>query len=174
MRNYINQRGRLAVLVSAMMITAMIAGLIPTALAAGTLTFSDVPASHTCYEDIQWAADNGIVNGYNGKFTPDGKITVEQYCTMLSRSIPEDEQDTGNLGAAKDSMLYHLRRVVRHGWTGYGAELELQKDRTIQAGNAWNYALRQAGHRSILAGCMAQTQIPTSMGCVLPRTGTCD
>lgn len=145
MRNYINQRGRLAVLVSAMMITAMIAGLIPTALAAGTLTFSDVPASHTCYEDIQWAADNGIVNGYNGKFTPDGKITVEQYCTMLSRSIPEDEQDTGNLGAAKDSMLYHLRRVVRHGWTGYGAELELQKDRTIQAGNAWNYALTASG-----------------------------
>lgn len=119
MRTYINQRGRLAVLVSAMMITALIAGLIPTALAAGTLTFSDVPTSHTCYADIQWAADNGIVNGYNGKFNPDGKITVEQYCTMLSRSIPEDEQDTGDLGVSKDSMLYHLRRVVRHGWTGY-------------------------------------------------------
>lgn len=91
MRTYMNQRGRLAVLVSAMMITALIAGLIPTALAAGTSTFSDVPASHTCYEDIQWAADNGIVNGYNGKFN------------------------------------------------------------------------------SILVGCMAQTQIPTSMGCVLLR-----
>lgn len=77
MRTYINQRGRLAVLVSAIMITAMIAGLIPTARAAGTLTFSDVPESHTCYADIQWAADNGIVNGYNGKFNPDGKITVE-------------------------------------------------------------------------------------------------
>lgn len=56
MRTYINQRGRLAVLVSAIMITAMIAGLIPTARAAGTLTFSDVPESHTCYADIQWAA----------------------------------------------------------------------------------------------------------------------
>ena len=128
-----------------MMITALIARLIPTALAAGTSTFSDVPASHTCYEDIQWAADNGIVNGYNGKFNPDGKITVEQYCTMLSRSVPENEQDTGDLGAAKDSMLYHLRRVVRRGWTGYGAELELQKDRTIKAGNAWNYALTATG-----------------------------
>ena len=109
------------------------------------MTFSDVPESHACYEDIQWAADNSIVNGYNGKFNPDGKITVEQYCTMLSRSIPEDEQDTGDLGVSKDAMLYHLRRVVRHGWTGYGAELELQKDRTIQAGNAWNYALTASG-----------------------------
>lgn len=64
---------------------------------------------------------------------------------MLSRSIPENEQDTGDLGAAKNSMLYHLRRVVRRGWTGYGAELELQKDRTIKAGNAWNYALTATG-----------------------------
>ncbi len=108
MRTYINRRGRIAVLVSAMMITALIAGLIPTALAAGTSTFSDVPASHTCYEDIQWAADNGIVNGYNGKFNPDGKITVEQYCTMLSRSIPENEQDTGDLAQQRTlcSIIY--------------------------------------------------------------------
>lgn len=86
MRTYINQRGRFAVLVSAMIITALIAGLIPTALAAGTLTFSDVPESHAYYEDIQWAADNGIVNGYNGKFNPDG----ENHCgTVLHDDVEE-------------------------------------------------------------------------------------
>lgn len=133
-------------IVSAMMIAALFIGLIPTALAADKLPFSDVPSTHTYYDDICWAVENGIVIGCNGKFYPDEKVSLVQFYTMLSRSIPEDENDTGSLGAEKGSMIYHLRRAVRHGWTGRnGAEIELQKDSEIMAGRAWNYALTATG-----------------------------
>lgn len=129
-----------------MTIAALFIGLIPTALAADKLPFSDVPSTHTYYDDICWAVENGIVIGCNGKFYPDEKVTLVQFYTMLSKSIPEDENDTGSLGAEKGLMIYHLRRAVRHGWTGRnGAEIELQKDSEIMAGRAWNYALTATG-----------------------------
>lgn len=146
MRAYVKKQGRIASIVSAMMIAVLFIGLIPTALAADALPFSDVPENHTYYDDICWAVGNGIVNGYNGKFDPDEKVTVLQFYTMLSRSIPESTEDTNDYGAVKDSMLYHLRRAVHNGWTGRnGVEIELQQDRNISAGRAWNYALTANG-----------------------------
>ena len=146
MRAYVKKQGRIASIVSAMMIAVLFIGLIPNALAADTLPFSDVPKNHTYYDDICWAAENGIATGYNGKFDPDREVTVLQFYTMLSRSIPEDESDTGSLGAEKGTMIYHLRRAVRHGWTGRnGAEIELRKDNNIAVGSAWNYALTANG-----------------------------
>ena len=146
MRAYEKRQGRIASIVSAMMIAVLFIGTLPTALAADTLPFSDVPSDHTYYDDIRWAAENGIVTGYNGKFNPDKKVTVLQFYTMLSRSIPEDEGDADRLGAEKDSMIYHLRRAVRYGWTGRsGAEIELRKDNAIAVGSAWNYALMANG-----------------------------
>lgn len=146
MRAYTKKQGRIASIVSAMMIAVLFIGLTPTALAADTLLFSDVPSNHTYYDDIRWAAENGIVTGYNGKFDPDGKVTLLQFYTMLSRSIPEDENDTGSLGAEKGTMIYHLRRAVRRGWTGdYRADIELQKDKGIAVGMAWNRSLSANG-----------------------------
>ena len=83
MRAYTKKQGRIASIVSAMMIAVLFIGLTPTALAADTLLFSDVPSNHTYYDDIRWAAENGIVTGYNGKFDPDGKVTLLQFYTML-------------------------------------------------------------------------------------------
>lgn len=146
MKTYKRKQRLIHSIVSAMMIAALFIGLIPTALAADKLPFSDVPTTHTYYEDICWAVENGIVIGCNGKFYPDEKVTLVQFYTMLSRSIPEDESDTSDHGAVKGSMIYHLRRAVYRGWTGKrGAEIELQKDSEIMAGRAWNYALTATG-----------------------------
>ena len=52
---------------------------------------------------IQWAAENGIVNGVgHGKFDPDGIITREQYCTILLRYFNTVKVDTN--GAAPASV----------------------------------------------------------------------
>ncbi len=48
--------------------------------------FSDVPAGKYFSNAVAWAAENGIVNGYNdGSFKPDNKITREQIATILYR-----------------------------------------------------------------------------------------
>lgn len=118
----------------------------PSALAAEPAAFSDVTPGRADYEDICWAAEHGIAAGNNGKFAPDQKITVLQYYTMLSRSIPESEQDTRDYGAEKGSMLYHLRRVANNSWTGdYRPEIEEYKDSYITAGRAWYDALTANG-----------------------------
>lgn len=49
--------------------------------------FSDVPRNMWYTASVKWAAENEIVNGYDGKFDPDGEITREQLCVMLVNYI---------------------------------------------------------------------------------------
>lgn len=49
------------------------------------LQFEDVPAESWYTEAVRWAAAEGIVTGYNGKFKPDDAITREQLATMVYR-----------------------------------------------------------------------------------------
>ena len=50
--------------------------------------FSDVPAGRWDAPYIKWAAENGIVNGVgNGRFNPQGSITVEQYAAIMQRYL---------------------------------------------------------------------------------------
>ena len=52
----------------------------------GEYTFQDVSNGHWSSEAIQWAADKGIVSGYeDGSFGPDDAITREQLAVMLYR-----------------------------------------------------------------------------------------
>lgn len=146
MKTYKRRKRWISSIVSVMMIAALFIGFMPAALATDRLPFPDVPTTHTYYDDICWAEENGIVTGYNSKFDPEGEVTLLQFYTMLSRSIPEDETDTGIFGAEKDTMIYHLRRAVRRGWTGgYGNEIEIYKDNAIAVGAAWNHALTANG-----------------------------
>lgn len=49
-------------------------------------TFSDVPNGTWYHDGVQWAASNGIVNGYgNGCFGPEDMLTHEQMFTILFR-----------------------------------------------------------------------------------------
>ena len=49
--------------------------------------FDDVPANRWYTSAIKWAAENKIVNGYDGKFSPDDEVTREQMCVMLVNYI---------------------------------------------------------------------------------------
>ncbi|RGC57828.1 S-layer homology domain-containing protein [Agathobaculum butyriciproducens] len=129
------------------MIGMLLVSVVPNAQAVNTneKMYSDVPSGSVYYNDICWAMKNDIIRGYKGKFNPDGKVTIEQFCTMLSRSIPEDSQDIDDLGVESDSMIYHLRRAIHHEWTDTGAEIELYKDSSIGVDSAWRYALTATG-----------------------------
>ena len=156
MQNGRKKNKHIAAVAAAMLVGSLFAGTIPNAQAADIKMYSDVSSSNVYYGDIQWAMENGIAQGYNGKFNPNKKITLGQFCTMLSRSISEDGEDEDDNGAEKGSMLYHLRRVVNRGWTDSGAELELLKDNAIQADSAWNYALTANGTQ-VYSGLLSGT-----------------
>jgi len=48
--------------------------------------FSDVPATHTHVEGIEWAAGQGIVSGYpDGTFKPNDPVSRGAFATMLKR-----------------------------------------------------------------------------------------
>jgi hypothetical protein len=48
--------------------------------------FSDVRASHPFYDEIRWAAENGIVGGYpDGTFRPGGQVTRQAMAAFLYR-----------------------------------------------------------------------------------------
>lgn len=48
-------------------------------------TFSDVAAADWCFAAVQWAFENGITTGSDGKFNPNASITREQMAAMLYR-----------------------------------------------------------------------------------------
>ena len=51
-----------------------------------TGAFTDVPSGAWFTEGVEWAASNGIVNGYgNGKFGPADEVTREQLAAVLYR-----------------------------------------------------------------------------------------
>jgi len=79
----------------------------PAATASGA--FTDVAAG-TWYSDaVDWAAEKGIVQGYDGVFRPEDPITREQFVTMLWRLKGQPaaaETDTGASDWAKDAMSW--------------------------------------------------------------------
>ena len=48
-------------------------------------SFKDVSPSDAYFGAVEWAADNGIVLGYNGYFSPSDSITRQDICTILMR-----------------------------------------------------------------------------------------
>ena len=57
-------------------------------------TFSDVSANQWYAEAVDWAADNGIVTGYDGKFNPNANLTRQDMATMLYRYAQYKQDDT--------------------------------------------------------------------------------
>lgn len=66
-------------------------GLVPAGLAYDTPDFSDVPSTHWAYGAVMRMADKGVLNGVGeGKFNPDGKVTAEQFITLVGRAVFPD------------------------------------------------------------------------------------
>ncbi len=62
-----------------------------SALAAENGGFSDVPADHWAAEEIDQAADAGVIAGYaGGTFRPQADVTAAHFCAFLARSFLSD------------------------------------------------------------------------------------
>ena len=65
------------------------------ATASNAFAFADIPSTHWAKKEIDYFAQNGIINGYSdGSFRPNNKVTREEFCKMLSLSLNISSQDT--------------------------------------------------------------------------------
>ena len=85
--------------ISLMLALALCLGLAVPVSAAG---FSDVPASHWAYEQINQAVADGIVGGYaDGTFKPAAPVSYAAFSLMLARAFY-----SGELAADVGSVIY--------------------------------------------------------------------
>lgn len=57
-----------------------------------TISFSDVPTTHTFYKGIMYCAEKGIVNGYaDGTFRPTNTVAKSHFVAMLARGFYPDQ-----------------------------------------------------------------------------------
>ncbi len=83
-------------IVSLALALALALGLAVPSLAAGQ-TFSDVPESYWGYADIEAVAQAGYMNGTgNGAFSPEMKVSVAQFLTLLGRLVFPDVKTEGS------------------------------------------------------------------------------
>lgn len=129
----------------AIMVLGLFAGIAPQVFAADIPTFSDVTDKTTYGEDIRWAASQGIALGYNNKFNPTGKVTLVQYLMLLSRAIPfssNEQQIYGNKSLGDVSW----ERADKLGWVPYNIGLlESVKNDGVCVDFAYNVAFRATG-----------------------------
>lgn len=96
------------------------------ALTSDMTGFSDVSIDKWYSKAVYWASENGIVQGYNGKFDPEAKISREQLATILYR-YSSSPQTSGTLEQftdasavsswAKDAMCWAYERKLISGVT---------------------------------------------------------
>ena len=103
--------------------------------------FSDVPSSAPAwYRDaVIWASENGIVQGFDGRFEPYGEVTREQFAAMLYRYAAF----TGGCTTVPDS--FHLNNFQDRGqisdwaavymyWAVYNALIQGLDEQTLVPG----------------------------------------
>lgn len=95
----------------------LVLGLVSPAMAAGQ-TFTDVPSSYWGYADIEAVAEAGLMNGTGGgAFSPEMKVSVAQFLTLLGRLVFPDVKVEGAdwfgpyVTAAKDAGLLNGTQV---------------------------------------------------------------
>lgn len=73
---------------SSLMAVLIIISTTSIALAADAPSFSDVPASHWAFDEIEKAVDEGITTGYSdGTFKPAGSVTYAHFAAFLARAF---------------------------------------------------------------------------------------
>lgn len=104
-------------ILSLMLAAALVLGLAVPAMAARQ-TFTDVPSSYWGYADIEAVAEAGLMNGTGGgAFSPEMKVSVAQFLTLLGRLVFPDVKAEGAdwfgpyVTAAKDAGLLNGTQV---------------------------------------------------------------
>ena len=88
---------------------------------AGGSTFTDVADSAWYAKAVAWASENGIVNGSNGRFDPNGLLTREQLAAILWRYAQYEKRDVSageetNLLSYADAQDVSSYAVVPMQW----------------------------------------------------------
>ena len=67
------------------MLTTILHRMAGSPAAAEFSPFADVAENMWYTDAVRWAAANGVVTGYDGRFAPDDPVTREQFATILWR-----------------------------------------------------------------------------------------
>ena len=142
------------------LVTLMVLSSSPAVLAADEPSFSDVPASHWAFDEIESAVDSGIVNGYaDGTFKPTGTVTNAHFAAMIAReyyvnaleqlgALPEGQANWwyGGIAACNSADILDGTKVGnQHESTGeWGSEVNVAMSRYDMAQVMYNL-LRDQG-----------------------------
>lgn len=86
----------------------VLALLMPVAAFAAGQRFADVPVDAWYYDDVEWAAQNGIVNGRpDGTFDPDAPLTRADAAALMRRLA-----ESGVVEASPDVASTYVRTDV--------------------------------------------------------------
>lgn len=103
-----------------LLVFVIIIGAFP--VIADAARFSDV-SNHWALQYINWAADNGSVNGYpDGTFKPEGNMTRAEFVKILNRFACAKEKADIRFDDVNTSDWYYdeVRIAVRHGYVTNG------------------------------------------------------
>lgn len=147
-------------LIAMILVTLMVLSSSPAVLAADEPSFSDVPASHWAFDEIESAVDSGIVNGYaDGTFKPTGTVTNAHFAAMIAReyyvnaleqlgALPEGQANWwyGGIAACNSADILDGTKVGnQHESTGeWGSEVNVAMNRYDMAQVMYNL-LRDQG-----------------------------
>ncbi|WP_061808952.1 S-layer homology domain-containing protein [Rossellomorea vietnamensis] len=102
----------------------MVAGLL-TPFSASAKSFSDVPTTHTFFDEITYLSDQEIINGFNeGTFAPSKPVTRAAAAAMIGRAIGLDGEqrattfeDVGQSNFASGYIQSAVEAKVISGYT---------------------------------------------------------
>ena len=116
-----------------------LSGFMPDGASAAAVTFTDVTGNYWAYGDIDFAAQKGIVNGYDAAggthvFYPENQVSYEEAATMLYRALGaagrlRTDSITGGSGSAASGGTANALTEEQQG------ELREEHAETLSAAN---------------------------------------
>ena len=131
---------------SALLSVCLMLSFIPTAFAATTQRFTDVPATAWYYDDVEYAAEHRYFNGTGGgAFSPDTSMTRAMFVTVLARLD----------GASADDNVSPFDDVAAGLWYS-GAVAWAAQNEIVSGVGENNFAPNQPVTRQQMAALMAR------------------
>ncbi|XID90886.1 CAP domain-containing protein [Paenibacillaceae bacterium WGS1546] len=109
---------RFAGIIAGIFVAFAFAGIfgLPTQTAAAQREYADVPVRHWGYETVQWATENGIVQGDGkGNFLPNDNVSEPQFLAMLFRAY-QDEIDIVPAGRSEPWYTIYYTAAAELNW----------------------------------------------------------
>lgn len=101
-------------------------------------TFTDVPATHQFYDEIEEVADAGVVTGYSdGTFRPGDPVSRQVLAAMMSRGLGRSVGNDNSVNLTNAAKLAEVTAVTMYppGATGGTGHIALDANVTFIASN---------------------------------------